>query len=29
VGVESYAYACRITPQEVVIDRPVEIVTPR
>ncbi|WP_112664507.1 DNA/RNA nuclease SfsA [Microvirga flavescens] len=27
-GVESYAYACRITPDEVVIDRPVEIVTP-
>jgi sugar fermentation stimulation protein A len=28
-GVESYAYVCRITPQEVVIDRPVAIVTPR
>jgi len=28
-GVESYAYACRITPQEVVIERPVDIVTPR
>jgi sugar fermentation stimulation protein A len=27
--VESYAYVCRITPQEVTIDRPVEIVTPR
>lgn len=28
-GVESYAYACRVTPDEVEIDRPVEIVTPR
>lgn len=28
-GVESYAYACRITREEVVIDRPVTIVTPR
>ena len=28
-GVESYAYICRISPLEVVIDRPVEIVTPR
>jgi sugar fermentation stimulation protein A len=28
-GVESYAYICRISPEEVVIDRPVEIVTPR
>jgi len=28
-GVESYAYACRITPQQVVIERPVDIVTPR
>ena len=28
-GVESYAYVCRITPEEVTIDRPVEIVTPR
>lgn len=28
-GVESYAYVCRITPQEVTIDRPVPIVTPR
>jgi sugar fermentation stimulation protein A len=28
-GVESYAYVCRISPQEVTIDRPVEIVTPR
>jgi sugar fermentation stimulation protein A len=28
-GVESYAYVCRITPREVVIDRPVRIVTPR
>lgn len=27
-GVESYAYVCRITPQEVVIDHPVPIVTP-
>jgi sugar fermentation stimulation protein A len=28
-GVESYAYVCRITPEEVTIDRPVDIVTPR
>jgi len=28
-GVESYAYVCRITPEEVTIDRRVEIVTPR
>ncbi|QFU16950.1 DNA/RNA nuclease SfsA [Microvirga thermotolerans] len=28
-GVESYAYVCRITPEEIAIDRPVEIVTPR
>jgi sugar fermentation stimulation protein A len=28
-GVESYAYICRISPEEVTIDRPVEIVTPR
>ncbi|MBB4039808.1 sugar fermentation stimulation protein A [Microvirga flocculans] len=28
-GVESYAYDCRITPQDVTIDRPVPIVTPR
>ena len=28
-GVESYAYVCRITTEEVVIDRPVPIVTPR
>jgi sugar fermentation stimulation protein A len=28
-GVESYAYTCRISPQEIVIDRPVEIVTAR
>jgi len=28
-GVESYAYVCRITTEEVAIDRPVEIVTPR
>ncbi len=28
-GVESYAYVCRISPEEVTIDRPVEIVTPR
>ena len=28
-GVESYAYICRISTQEVRIDRPVEIVTPR
>lgn len=27
-GVETYAYSCRITPDEVVIDRPVAIVTP-
>ncbi|RDI60936.1 DNA/RNA nuclease SfsA [Microvirga subterranea] len=27
-GVESYAYICRITTEEVVIDRPVPIVTP-
>jgi sugar fermentation stimulation protein A len=28
-GVESYAYACRITPEEVAIDREIPIVTPR
>jgi sugar fermentation stimulation protein A len=28
-GVESYAYICRVTPQEVAIDRPIPIVTPR
>ncbi len=28
-GVESYAYVCRIGPDEVTIDQPVEIVTPR
>ncbi len=28
-GVESYAYVCRISTEEVVIDRPVPIVTPR
>lgn len=28
-GVESYAYICRISPEEVAIDRAVEIVTPR
>jgi sugar fermentation stimulation protein A len=28
-GVESYAYICRITPDEIVVDRPVPIVTPR
>jgi sugar fermentation stimulation protein A len=28
-GVESYAYVCRITPEEVAIDRPIEIITPR
>ena len=28
-GVESYAYVCRLTPEEVTIDRPVDIVTPR
>jgi sugar fermentation stimulation protein A len=28
-GVESFAYVCRITPEEVVIDHPVDIVTPR
>lgn len=28
-GVESYAYICRITPEEIVLDRPVPIVTPR
>jgi sugar fermentation stimulation protein A len=27
-GVESYAYVCRLTPNEVVIDRPIPIVTP-
>jgi sugar fermentation stimulation protein A len=27
-GVESYAYICRLTPQEVIIDRPVPVVTP-
>lgn len=29
VGVESYAYVCRMSTQEIAIDRPVEIVTPR
>jgi sugar fermentation stimulation protein A len=28
-GVESYAYVCRLTPEEVAIDREVPIVTPR
>jgi sugar fermentation stimulation protein A len=28
-GVESYAYTCRITPEEIAVDRPVPIVTPR
>ena len=28
-GVESYAYTCRVSMDEVSIDRPVEIVTPR
>jgi sugar fermentation stimulation protein A len=28
-GVESYAYVCRVSPWEVAIDRPVEIITPR
>jgi sugar fermentation stimulation protein A len=28
-GVESYAYICRITPEEIAIDRPVPIMTPR
>jgi sugar fermentation stimulation protein A len=28
-GVESHAYICRVTTEEVVIDRPVPIVTPR
>jgi len=28
-GVESYAFVCRLSPEEVAIDRPVEIVTPR
>ena len=28
-GVESYAYVCRVSPEEVVLDRPVPIVTPR
>lgn len=28
-GVESYAYVCRLSTEEVVIDRPVPIVTPR
>ena len=27
-GVEAYAYACRIAPNEIVIDRPIPIVTP-
>ena len=27
-GVESYAYVCRVTPEEIAIDRQVEIVTP-
>jgi sugar fermentation stimulation protein A len=27
-GVEAYAYACRIGPEEIVIDRQVAIVTP-
>jgi sugar fermentation stimulation protein A len=27
-GVEAYAYACRIAPEEIVIDRPVTIQTP-
>jgi sugar fermentation stimulation protein A len=28
-GVETHAYACRITPEEVVIDREIPIITPR
>lgn len=28
-GVEAYAYTCTVTPEDVTIDRPVEIVTPR
>jgi sugar fermentation stimulation protein A len=28
-GVESYAYVCRITPEEIVVDHPIPIVTPR
>jgi sugar fermentation stimulation protein A len=28
-GVESYAYICRISTEEVIIDRQIEIVTPR
>ena len=28
-GVETYAYVCRITPEEIVVDRPIPIVTPR
>jgi sugar fermentation stimulation protein A len=28
-GVESYAYACRVTPEQITIDAPVKIVTPR
>jgi len=28
-GVESYAFTCRVTPEEIVIDRPVEIITRR
>jgi sugar fermentation stimulation protein A len=28
-GVETYAYACRITPEEVAIDRDIPVVTPR
>jgi sugar fermentation stimulation protein A len=27
-GVESYAYTCRVTPEEIAIDRQVEIVKP-
>jgi sugar fermentation stimulation protein A len=28
-GVETHAYACRLTPEEVVIDREIPVVTPR
>lgn len=28
-GVETYAYACRLTPEEVVIDREIPVITPR
>jgi sugar fermentation stimulation protein A len=28
-GVETFAYVCRLTPQEIAIDRAVPVVTPR